>query len=69
MKSIKGLMAAYMLMGMGGFSSRPLNKDPRDIDTTPKTPPMPPGMKEWNINGKTVYAVTKKAAMKKAGVK
>lgn len=53
-----------MLMATGGmpnmYSSR------RISSTTPKKAPIPPGMKEWNINGQKVMAATKKAAIKKA---
>ena len=57
------------LQAKGNFPQyeRPKNKiKPQDISVKRPTPPLPKGMKWFDIDGVQVQAVTKKSAIKKA---
>ena len=67
MSSMKklGLITALAAMCMGTSSSKSY-VDPSEIDTTPATPPIPKGLKMFEIDGMQVWAINEKNAIRKA---
>ena len=65
MKSSAPLLA-YLTLFSGGM---PMSNRIKRVDNSRKVPPMPNGMKKWDIDGVIVFAATKKAAIKKANKK
>lgn len=63
---MKKLAIMYTLMAMAATGRHPMDIAERDEHDQPKKQNTPAGMKEWDIDGVKVWAVTKKAAIKKA---
>jgi hypothetical protein len=62
-----GLLAGMAMSNHFMYGSNAVQEvDIKKLSKKPPKPPIPNGMKEWNINGVTVWAATKKAAIKKS---
>lgn len=68
MKSKLGLLAMTAALMGGGFGNLPHSSKREDgeIDFTPKIPPKPNGLKKFIIDGKEVWALNEKNAIRKS---